>query len=318
MVLTIDFRDKLCKLLKEQGITYYYSNIKFKKISLEDYNKTKAKLEILGDCLEISIRHHILDIDYSSEAVGEYLKSKYGLEVIKTSDNHIALDGGTSNEQFMDSCFVGIEKNGEKIDVYIYDTAFIAHENMGFCLIHTDGYQMVPVNTYDLSEVDFDETLEISYVLRDIHCKKLILPDDIFGSSKQRRSLISPFKNCDITILDLTNTSFEYTNAARDLFVGLNAKTLKLGTLDLSHMRNSVGNFGYMFNNCEINNIIIDKIIVADDYMRSDFIHSITSSRDEDITAINFKQDTLLNNEKKLRKMIEVVSNKTKNLGLYE
>lgn len=309
MILTTDFRDKLCKLLDDEDIIYHYSNIIFKKISLEEYNRTKAKLEVLGSYLEISTIHNILNIDYSSEAVREYLSSKYGLRVIKTLDNHIGLEGGASKDHFIDRCYIGIEHTeNEQANVYIYDIAFIVNDYMEFSLITQDRFQMIPVNCYDLSDVDFDETLELSQELRGVQCNELILPHDIFESSKQRRrNLIKPFKGLIVNTLDLTNTNFGHTNVARDLFSGLVVKELKLGTLDLSHLSHSLGNFGKVFDNCDIINISIDKILLADEYMKADFIASMSGSRNESIAAINGEYDTLLNNYKKLRDMIEVV-----------
>lgn len=308
MILTTDFRTKLCKLLDNEDIIYHYSNIIFKKISLEEYNRTKAKLEILGGCLEISTNFNILNIDYSSNTVKNYLSSKYGLKVIETLDNHIELEGGVSKDHFADSCYIEIERNeNEQTNVYVYDIAFIVNDYMEFSLTVPNRFQMIPVNCYDLSNIDFDETLELSQALRGVQCTELILPNDIFGSSKQRRNLIKPFKGLTVSTLDLTNTSFEYTNAARDLFSGIVVKELKLGILDLSHLRSSIGNFNNIFDNSEITNISINKILVADEYMKADFIASMSSSRNESISAINGEYDALLNNYNKLRDMIEVV-----------
>ena len=308
MILTTDFRDKLCKLLDDSGILYHSSNIIFKKISLEEYNRTKAKLELFGKCLEISTNLNILNIYYLSETVKNYLSSKYGLKFIKTLDNNIEIKGGASKDHFTDSCLISIEPNDEDgANVYVYDIAFIVHDYMEFEIIRPNRFKMIPINTYDLSGVDFDETLAVSQTLRGIQCTELILPNDIFGSSKQRRSLIKPFKGLTVSTLDLTKTSFEYTNAARDLFSGLVVKELKLGTLDLSHLRNSIGNFGSVFDNSNITNISIDKILVADEYMKADLSASITSSSNENISAINGEYDTLVNNCNKLRNRIEVV-----------
>lgn len=308
MILTTDFRDKLCNILDDSGILYHSSNIIFKKISLEEYNRTKAKLELFGKCLEISTNLNILNIDYSSETVKNYLSSKYNLEVITTPYNTLEIKGGASKDHFTDSCLISIEPNDEDgADVYVYDIAFIVHDYMKFEIIKPNRFKMIPINTYDLSKVDFDETIEVSQTLRGVRCIELLLPNDIFGSIKQKRSLLLPFKGLTTRTLDLTKTSFEYTRSAKGLFAGISVKELKLGTLDLSHLRNSLGNFGKMFNSCDIDDIIIDKILVADEYMKADLSASITSSSNENISAINGEYDTLVNNCNKLRNMIEVV-----------